>query len=243
MSADKFFCVSKNEKYNDIQNDGKDVRLVNIIRREHPNCAIFKKTVSTIDEEVIRTTLFTPAKRISQDVSKDDNQIRSNYISKESHLETLLIYLKDIEVMINDAEIISVQNETDENTILVGELSQTPYTRILEGWMSQEDFELLKETKIFGSCIYQMKKILRAQLECAQETAKKYGIKYFTFGDVIVPMDQETFEKFYYKYYWRASKEYEGLNMLIKISQPLADFENMLDRKHIKGVVLTKAPL
>jgi len=104
MSADKFFCVSKNEKYNDIQNDGKDVRLVNIIRREHPNCAIFKKTVSTIDEEVIRTTLFTPAKRISQDVSKDDNQIRSNYISKESHLETLLIYLKDIEVMINDAE-------------------------------------------------------------------------------------------------------------------------------------------
>lgn len=240
MSADKFFCVSKNEKYNDIQNDGKDILRVNIIRREHPNCAIFKKTVSTIDEELIRTTLYTPSKRISQDASKTDGAVRSNYISKEAHLEIFLVYLKDIEVKLNDAEIISAVNEAEEGAILVGELSQTPYTQILDSWMSQEDFENLKDSKIFASCIYQLKKILRAQLVCAQQAAQKYGIQYFTFGDVIVPMEQEEFEKFYYKHYWRASKEYEGLNMLIKIRQPLSDFNNMLDRKHIKGVVLTK---
>lgn len=240
MSADKFFCVSKNEKYNDIQNDGKDVIRVNIIRREHPNCAIFKKSVSTIDEELVRTTLFTPSKRISQDCSKADGTVRSNYISKENHLEIFLVYLKDIEVKLNDAEILSVVNDVDENAILVGELSQTPYTQMLSNWMAPEDFESLKNSKIFASCIYQMKKILRAQLVCAQEAAQKYGIKYFTFGDVIIPMEQDKFEQFYYKHYWRASKEYEGLNMLIKINQPLTDFNNMLDRKHIKGVVLTR---
>ena len=239
MSAEKFFCVSKNEKYNDIQNDGKDVRRINIIRREHPNCAIYKKTISTIDEELIRSTLYTPNKRLSQDVSKEDSQVRSNYISKEAHLETLLTFLKDIEVKVNDAEILSVQDDADD-VILVGELSKTPYTDILDKWISEDDFASLSKTKIFGSCIYQMKKILRAQLVCAQEAAKKYGIEYFTFGDTLVPMEQEKFEKFYYKYYLQASKEYEGLNMLIKISQPLSDFDNMLDRKHVKGVVLTK---
>lgn len=240
MSADKFFCVSKNEKYNDIQNDGKDILRVNIIRREHPNCAIFKKTVSTIDEELVRTTLYTPSKRISQDVSKEDGTIRSNYISKETHIEIFLVYLKDIEVKLNDAEVLSAIDEAGNDKILVGELSQTPYTQMLKNWMNQDDFEALRETKIFASCIYQLKKIVRAQLECAQQAAQKYGIKYFTFGDTIVPMEHDKFEKFYYKHYWRASKEYEGLNMLIKIKQPLSDFDGMLDRKHIKGVVLTK---
>ena len=83
-----------------------------------------------------------------------------------------------------------------------------------------------------------MKKILRAQLECAQAAAAKYNIMYFTFGDVITPMDADEFEKFYYKYYRVAGKEYEGLNMLIKIDKPLQEFNNILDKKHIKGVVL-----
>ena len=239
MSVDKFFCVSKNEKYNDIQNDGKDVKRINIIRREHPNCAMYKKTVSTIDEELIRTTLYTPSKRLSQDVSKEDNQIRNNYVSKEAHLETLLVYLKDIEIRLNDAEILSSLDEK-EDALYVGELDMTPYTRMLSMWMSQEDFDVLSDTKIFASCIYQMKKLMRAQLKCAQECAEKYDIKYFTFGDILTPMEQEKFEKFYYKYYLQASKDYDGLNMLIKISQPLTDFNNILDRKHIKGVVLTK---
>jgi len=166
--------------------------------------------------------------------------VRSNYISKEAHLEIFLVYLKDIEVKLNDAEIHSAINEAGDDAILVGELSQTPYTQMLENWMSQEDFESLRNTKIFTSCIYQLKKIIRAQLVCAQQAIKKYGINYFTFGDVIMPMEQDEFEKFYYKHYWRASKENEGLNMLIKIKQPLTDFDNMLDRKHIKGVVLTR---
>ena len=239
MSADKFFCVSKNEKYNDIQNDGKDVQRINIIRREHPNCAIFKKNVSTIDEELIRTTLYTPNKRISQDVSKEGENIRSNYISKESHLETLLVYLKDIEVKLNDVEIFSQMDSLNEDIIYVGEMHATPYTQMLNDWMSTKNFEELSKTKIFGSCIFQMKKILRAQLECAQIAAQKYNIQYFTFDDVITPMDAEKFEKHYYKYYRVASKEYKGVNILIKINRPLSDFNNILDKKHIKGVVLT----
>ena len=159
MSADKFFCVSKNEKYNDIQNDGKDVMRINIIRREHPNCAIFKKNVSAIDEELIRTTLYTPSRRISQDVSKESNEIRSNYITTESHLETLLIYLKDVDVKLNDTEILMAVEAAEENVILVGELNMTPYTQMLNQWMSADDFNALSETKAFASCIYQMKKI------------------------------------------------------------------------------------
>lgn len=242
MSTDKFFCVSTNEKYNDIQNDGKDVHRINIIRKEHPNCAIYKKTVSTLDEELIRTTLYTPNKRISQDVSKDGLQLRSSYISSESHLETLLVYLKDIEVRLNDIDILSAIAEK-KGSILVGELSQTPYTQMLSSWIDAESFENLKETKAFASCIYQMKKILRAQLDCAQEAVKKYDIRYFTFGDVLSPMEQDIFEKYYYKYYRQAGKEYEGLNMLIKIGSPLTEFNNILDRKHIKGVVLTNTHL
>ncbi|MEX1378048.1 MAG: hypothetical protein AB1Z23_11335 [Eubacteriales bacterium] len=240
MSTDKFFCVSTNEKYNDIQNDGKNVQRINIIRREHPNCAIYKKTVSTLDEELIRTTLYTPNKRISQDISKEGNQTRSCYVSTESHLETLLIYLKDIEVRLNDIDIIAAAQK-NEDSILVGELCQTPYRQMLTNWTDAESFEKLKDTKTFASCIYQMKKILRAQLECAQEAVQKYNIMYFTFGDILTPMEQGAFEKYYYKYYRQASKEYEGLNMLIKIGSPLTDFNNILDRKHIKGVVLTNS--
>ena len=240
MSTDKFFCVSKNEKYNDIQNDGKDVLRVNIIRKEHPNCAIFKKNVSAIDEELIRTTLYTPSRRISQDVSKETGEVRSNYITTESHLETFLIYLRDIEVKLNDAEIISALNEKPDEIILAGELNATPYTQVLNKWMSSVDFSELSETKTFTSCIYQMKKILRAQLECAQEAAQKYGINYFTFADIITPKSAEEFEKYYYKYYRVAGKEYAGLNMLIKIDRSLQLYNNILDKKHIKGVILVR---
>jgi len=241
MSADIFFCVSGNDKYNDIQNDGKSVERINIIRREHPNCAIYKKTVSTLDEELIRTTLFTPSKRISQDISKEDNQIRRNYISNESHLETLLVYLKDIEVRVNDSEILSLLNNKNDDLIYVGEICETPYTQVLGSWISMQDYEPLSKTKAFSSCIYQMKKILKAQLKCAQEAAEKYNLKYFTFGDVLAPMNHDKFEKYYYKYYRQASKDYNGLNMLIKIGTPLNEFNNILDRKHIKGVILTQS--
>ena len=155
-------------------------------------------------------------------------------------METFLVYLKDIEVCVNDAEILSYLSQENKDIIYVGELSPTPYNRMLSKWILAEDYETLSKTQTFASCIYQMKKILRYQLECAQEAAKKYGIKYFTFGDLLKPMEQEKFERYYYKYYRRASKEYEGLNMLIKIGQPLQDFNNILDRKHIKGVVLVK---
>jgi len=238
MSTDKFFCVSGNENYNDIQSDGKDVKRINIIRNEHPNCAIFKKSVSTIDEELLRTTLYTPDKRISKDISKNTGEIRSQYVSSEAHLETLLVYLKDIEAKLNDTEILSSMEEGGE-AIYVGEISRTPYTSMLESWMSADDFPSLSKTKAFASCIYQMKKILRAQLECAQEAAEKYSIKYFTFGDIMRPMEAEKFEKHFYKYYSQAGKEYEGLNMLIKIDRPLSDYAGILDRKYIKGVILT----
>jgi len=58
---------------------------------------------------------------------------------------------------------------------------------------------------------------------------------------VLAPMNHDKFEKYYYKYYRQASKDYYGLNMLIKIGTPLNEFNNILDRKHIKGVILTQS--
>lgn len=239
MSADNFFCVSDNKQAKDVQNDGKSVKRINIIRLEHPNCAIYKKTISTIDEDIIRTTLFTPSKRISKDVSKLDNQIRRNYVSSESHLETLLVYLKDIKVSTNDTEILSAIAEQDTDTVYVGQMLATPYTQILEKWISQEDYQVLCKTKTFASCIYQMQKILKAQIECVSQAAQKYDIRYFTFEDVIKPMDADRFEKYYYKYYRQASKEYAHLQMLVKIANPIEDYHDILNRKHIKGVIAT----
>ena len=59
-----------NEKYNDIQYDGRDIRRINITCNEHPSCAIFKKTVSIENDiDKISTTAESYINLISR--SKD----------------------------------------------------------------------------------------------------------------------------------------------------------------------------
>ncbi len=78
-----------------------------------------KKNIATPDENIIRTTLFTPKKRISKDTNADNHNVLSNYVSKEKHLETLLFYLKDIKVSANDMNVILSESDAE----IVGELS------------------------------------------------------------------------------------------------------------------------
>lgn len=236
MNVEKFCCVSSNDQYNDIQNDNKSVKRINIIRIEHPNCAIYKKRVSTIEEDLVRQTLMTPSKRLTKDICEIDGTIKRHFVSKETHLDTLLVYLKDIVVSINSTEILSCVTDSND-AILVGEMSATPYTQILTNWISIDNYKELSKTKAFASCIYQLKKIIKAQMQCAQEVAQKYGIKYFTFADTIEPMEYEKFEKHFYKYYRQASKEYEGLSLVVKISNNINEYNEILDRKHIKGAI------
>ncbi len=72
----------------------KSFQLVSIIRKEHPNCAIYKKNIATPDENIIRTTLFTPKKRISKDTNADNHNVLSSYVSKEKHFGDSFILSK-----------------------------------------------------------------------------------------------------------------------------------------------------
>lgn len=90
------FIIKLNENKIDLLDSDEFIRV------EHPHCAFFKSNYQSEDIMLKRTTLYTPEGRLHSDFEqKEDGElIKVNYFAKkDKHLEILLIYIRDIEIV------------------------------------------------------------------------------------------------------------------------------------------------
>jgi hypothetical protein len=106
--VDNNLIISKhNEISESFLNELKDNKIdildaSEFIRIEHPHCAFFKSDYQAEDMTLKRTTLYTPERRLHSDYKQNDNgelERLNFFVKKETHLDTLLIYLRDIEII------------------------------------------------------------------------------------------------------------------------------------------------
>ncbi len=183
-----------------INGEVKIAKSSEFIRLEHPNCAFFKSMHSIVDKEFLRTTLYTPEGRLHIDFEKNgEKEIQiDKYVKKQTHLDILLFYLRDLEVKptFNDSvsEFFSV------------EMPKTPMTEFIS-FVEKEFFsEIISEYEIISKHILsQLRRIYNSKIEILEEKIKG-KIDYAVFENIGDTSANEDLIERWHNYYIRKAR-------------------------------------
>jgi hypothetical protein len=169
------------------------------IRMEHPHCAFFMSTHSPEEGKPKRKTLYTPEGRlhIEYDNAEDKEVQVGRYVKKEDQLETLLFYLRDVEIkpVLSDVE-------CDAKAILMPKTPMAEFISFVDDEVSAQ--AVPKGDAILKHIFSQLRRIYNAQLEILSQKING-TIECAVFDDVLKPdVPEELLEKWHYYYIRKA---------------------------------------
>ncbi len=177
----------------------KTVDASSYIRMEHPHCAFFMSTHAPQEGKLKRKTLYTPEGRlhVEYDSAEGEEVQVGRYVKKTEQLETLLFYLRDVEV-----KPVLTAVECDAQAIEMPRTPMAEFISLVNDEVSSQT--ILKADVVLKHIFSQLRRIYNAQLEIL--SPKINGtIESAVFDDVIKPdVSDELLEKWHYYYIHKA---------------------------------------
>ena len=169
------------------------------IRMEHPHCAFFMSTNSPEDGKLKRKTLYTPEGRlhIEYDIAEGKQVQTGRYVKKADQLETLLFYLRDVEIK----PVLSAA-ECDAQAIEMPRTPMAEFISLVEDNVSEQ--AVSQADAVLKHIFSQLRRIYNSQLDILAQKING-TIECAVFDDVITPdVPEELLEKWHYYYIRKA---------------------------------------
>ena len=177
----------------------KTIDACAFIRIEHPHCAFFMSTHSPDEGKPKRKTLYTPEGRlyIEYDNAGGAEVQMGRYVKKIEQLDTLLFYLRDVEIK----PVLSA-GESGAQAITMPKTPMAEFLSLVDESVAEKAF--LQADPILKHIFSQLRRIYNAQIEILSQKING-TIECAVFDDVIKPdVSDELLEKWHYYYIRKA---------------------------------------
>ncbi len=208
-------------------------------RVEHPHCAIYKKPVEIGQGSAERITLYTPDGRLYSDYLLDGiskGQVVKPYIKKQKNLETLLFYLKDIQVYWDQGAYDMALDQVDNQGLVEIALSKTPWQNLLQYIDEALLIDLYKkQDKLLLRCLKELGRIAKDEIVCLAKSSVCPDIYLAYIDDQIDPdIDQALYTDYYLKYYDKVKKALPRITLTVSSKEGRGSLpEDMVAHIHI----------
>lgn len=122
------------------------IRWSSVCRMEHPNCRYERQEYQQNDRKGIRTTLHTPAGRLTEERLVEpiygSSHITRHYIQEPNDYKVFLAYLRDVRVLDNVQQFLRDQQQLGDDGVPMVAVGRTPYQQLWIQWVSIENLAL-----------------------------------------------------------------------------------------------------